>query len=210
VRALLAGGSALLALVVLGLAHPPARSGANLTAKRTNAANAITADTPSNYLRLYSQGSDPAGLGNYAVKRLSSPMQLAATGADRTLAIQLGNYRAGGNVNRVFTVETPATLPGGLSQVTVGMTVTSALWSGNVATMATIGAGNGNGGGQATLTLGAGQKRQVNVAVPPLPGVGVLYQAVIQIKVTYAGYAGDFLSYAVPVTVYDGLTGAGP
>jgi hypothetical protein len=200
-----------LALLVFALA-PPERSGANFTSRHSNAGASLTADTPANYLRLYSQSTDPAGLGSYAVKRLSSPAVAAATGVDKSLRVALGNYRTGGNVNRAFTVQVPATLPAGVTQVTVTMTfeIPARAYLANTATMATIAAiGSGNAGGSASLTLAAAAKRQVNIAVPALPGTGTLYAAFVHVRITYPGYTGTFLNYDVPVTVWDGA-GAGP
>jgi hypothetical protein len=202
------------ATVLLATAlSPPQRSGANFAAKKTNAANAATADMPFNYLHLYSQSTDPAGLVNYATKRLATPVELAATGTDQTLSVALGNRRGGGAVNRIFTLQTPAAFPAGVTQITVALNVVSAPWNfnSNIATVNTIAGGNNtnNGGGTSTVTLAANQKRQVNIAVPALAGLGVLFVATIDLKITYPGYAGSYLSYSIPLTAWDGA-GGGP
>ena len=75
------------------LALPAIRSDARFNSVSTNKANSIVADSPANYLRLYSQSTDPAGLAGYAVKRLSSPGVPAATGASDTLGVALGGSR---------------------------------------------------------------------------------------------------------------------
>src|SRR3712207_6903563 len=46
--------------------------------------NSLATDSASNYLRLWSQSTDPAGLGNYALRQ-PSPTVRAATGSDETL-----------------------------------------------------------------------------------------------------------------------------
>jgi hypothetical protein len=213
-RTLLAGVATATLLLVIGVIGPPQPSGANFTAKKTNATNSVAADTPFNYLHLYSQSTDPGGTTNYAVKQLAVPAELAATGQDDTLSVELGNRRNGGNVNRVFVIQTPTAFPAGVSQITVALNVVSTPWnfSDDIATMATIagGGGNGNNGGASTLTLGPNQRRQVNIAVPQLLGLGVLYQAEIDLKITYTGYTGNFLTFAIPLTMYDGKTGGGP
>jgi hypothetical protein len=209
VRRFLAAAVVLAALVVT--LDPPPPSGANLTARSTNAGNQVRADTPANYLHLYSQSTDPAALGNYADKRLSSPVVKAATGVDSTLKLALGNWRNGGTMQRAFTLQTAATLPA--ATVTVSIAVTSTPWNytdtpANIATIAA--AGNGNTGGAPTVTLGPNQKRQVNIVVPQLLGLGISYPATLSVTVTYTGYTGTFLRYDIPLTVYDGLTGGGP
>ena len=75
------------------LALPAMRSDARFNSVSANKANTVAADSPDNYLRLYSQSTDPAGLTGYAVKRLSTPAVPAATGADATLAVSLGGLK---------------------------------------------------------------------------------------------------------------------
>jgi hypothetical protein len=199
------------ATLVAAVSGPPPFSGASLTAKRASPGSTANADGISNYLHLWSQSTDPAGLGNYADKRLSNPLVKAATGSDATLRLALGNWRNGGTANRVLTIETPAALPVASITVAIVATVPTLGYTGTPATMATIvPAGNGNGGGTPTLVLSAGQKRQVNLAIPPLPGFGIAHPGTLTVTVTYTGYAGTYLRYDVPFTVYDGTTGGGP
>ena len=74
---------------------------------------------------------------------------------------------------------------------------------------------NVDGSGTApTATLSAGQKRQVNVTVRTQPssvfkGNNVLHTATLTLTITYPGYSGSFLTFTVPVSVWDG-NGAGP
>jgi hypothetical protein len=201
-------------LIAVAAFSPPKQSGASFNFQ-TRPKASFTTDSAARYLHLYSESTDPAGLGNYAVKRLATPAALAATGMDETLSVALGNRRAGGAINRTFTIATPATLPAGVTQITADFNVVSTPWnfSDDIATVNTIANGNGNdknGGGNPTVTLTADQRRQVNVAIPVLPGAGVLYRATIEISITYPGYTGGFLHWSVPLTVYDGLTGGGP
>ena len=72
---------------------------------------------------------------------------------------------------------------------------------------------DGSGSGP-TATLTAGAKRQVNVTIRTqpnsvFPGNNTLHTATVTLAVTYPGYRGSFLSYDVPVSVWDG-NGAGP
>jgi hypothetical protein len=186
-------------VAAVALLVPPARSGASFTAQHLTAGNSVGTDSVRNYLRLYSQGSDPAGLTGYAVKSLSSPAVPAATGVDGSLTAQLGGWKNSGTMNRVLTLEARSaiTVTASLSPA-AGTPVASAL-------IADI----GSAGGATSVTLAAGQKRQVNLGLVKFGGNNVLYRPVLMLNVTYAGYSGDFLSYAVPMTVWDG-NGAGP
>jgi hypothetical protein len=111
VRVFVAGLATATALLVACLLHPPQPSAASFTATKSNAGNSIGADAVSNYLRLYSQGSDPAGLTGYAVKNNSSPSVLAAAGSDLGLSLALGGWKNAGTMNRVLTLQAAGTLP---------------------------------------------------------------------------------------------------
>ena len=71
------------------------------------------------------------------------------------------------------------------------------------------------GGSTATssITLTAGQKAWLNLSASMkgslFPGNNLLYTPRVKLTVTFAGYAGSFLSYQVPVTIWDG-NGSGP
>ena len=211
---LLAAAAWLAAAVTLAL--PAMHSDARMNSRSANKANAVTADTPANYLRLYSQASDPAGLTGYATKRLSSPTAPAATGANLTLAVALGGFKnqSTTSVTRVLTLQALNPLPAGASP----LTVTAALAADPVTgrqplTGATFSALDGSGAGP-TATLTAGEKRQLNLTVRTqpnsvFPGNNVLHTPTVTLRVTYPGYTGTFLSFVVPVTVWDG-NGAGP
>ena len=69
-------------------------------------------------------------------------------------------------------------------------------------------------GAAPTASLTAGAKRQLNVTVRTqpnnaFPGNNVLHTPTVTLRVTYPGYSGTFLSYVVPLRVWDG-NGAGP
>jgi hypothetical protein len=204
VRALFAGLATATALLVAGVLHPPQPSGASFTARQSSAGNSIGADAVSNYLRLYSQGTDPAGLTGYAVKNNSSPSVLAASGSGLGLSLALGGWKNVGTMNRVLTLQVADTLPAASITVTATVPpVPSQPVSG--ATMATV----GSTGGTTSVTLTPGAKRQLNITLAKLPGNNSLYSGTIQLRVTWAGYAGTFLTYAVPFTIWDG-NGGGP
>ena len=214
VTRLLAAATWLAATATLAL--PAIRSEAQLNSVSTNRANSIAADSPANYLRLYSQSTDPAGLTGYAVKRGSSPSVPAATGANLTLAAALGGYKNQNttSVTRVLTLQALNPLPAGASP----LTVTVALAADPVTGRQPLGGANfsaldGSGAGP-TAMLTAGAKRQLNVTVRTqpnnlFPGNNVLHTPTVTLRVTYPGYTGTFLSFVVPVSVWDG-NGAGP
>jgi hypothetical protein len=200
------------ALAVLGLAaallilaaSPPVRSGASFAAASASPRSGLSADSAANYLSLYSQGTDPAGLTGYAVKQSSSPSVLAATGSDLGLSLALGGWKNGGTMNRVLTIQVRDPLPAASITVTTIVPPTPT----QPVTAATI-AAVGSTGGTTSVTLTAGTKRQVNLNIRKLPGNNVLYTANIQLIVTYPGYTGGFLTYSVPVRAWDG-NGGGP
>ena len=203
----------LAALAVLGLAAAVTSfAGASFTAQSTNAGNALSADTTSNYLGIYSQVGNPGGLTGYAVRKGMSPSTPAASGTNDDLAVNLGGYNDvnATNANRVLTLTTPAALPSGVTSVTVALSVVADPTTGiqpisdyNIATTS-------NSSPAKTVTLGAGTTRQVNLAIKTKGLTGNLqYVPQLVVQVTFNGYSGGFLSYVVPVKVYDG-TGAGP
>jgi hypothetical protein len=205
VRALLAGLATATVLLVSGVTAPPLISGANFTARAGTAPdNKVSADSAANYLRLFSQGTDPAGLTGYAVKQGSSPSVVAASGSDLGLGLQLGGWKNAGTMNRVLTLQAAATLPAASITVTTAVPpVPSQPVSG--ATIANV----GSTGGATSVTLTPGSKRQLNIALAKLPGNNALYNGTIELKVTWTGYSGTFLTYSVPFTIWDG-NGGGP
>jgi hypothetical protein len=214
VTRLLAAAVWLTATVTLVL--PAMRSDARFNAVSTNQARTVTADSPANYLRLFSQSTDPAGLTGYATKRLSSPVVPAATGADLTLQAALGGYKNQNttSVTRVLTLQALNPLPAGVTS----LTVTASLSADPVTTRQPLNGVSlsnldGSGAGP-TATLTAGAKRQLNVTVRTqpnnvFPGNNVLHTPVVTLLITYPGYTGSFLNFTVPISVWDG-NGDGP
>lgn len=198
------------------LALPAIRSDARFNSVSANPANVVAADSPSNYLALYSQATDPAGLTGYATKKNSSPLVPAASGSDLTLAAALGGYKNQNTLTltRVLTLQALSPLPAGASPLTVTAALSADPVSGlQPITAVTFSNLDGSGAG-ATATLTAGVKRQVNLTIRTQPssvfkGNNVLHTATLTLRVTYPGYSGSFLSYDVPVSVWDG-NGAGP
>jgi hypothetical protein len=198
------------------LALPVIRSDARFNSVSANTANSVTADSPANYLRLYSQSTDPAGLTGYAIKRLSNPSVPAATGADLSLAAALGGYKNQNTttITRVLTLQALNPLPAGASPLTVTAALAADPNTGRQPlTGASFSALDGSGAAP-TATLTAGAKRQLNLTVrtqpnSTFPGNNVLHTPTVTLQVTYPGYTGTFLSFVVPVSVWDG-NGDGP
>lgn len=202
----------LAALAVLGLALAATSfTGARYTSRTTNAGNALTADKPSSYLRIYSQSTNPGGLTGYAVRAGKTPSTPAATGTDETLEANLGGFNnvSGSTVNRVFTLTT-GTLPAGVSSITVELsTVADPTTGSQPISDYTFATTSGTSVGK-TVTVGPNNTGQINLTIRTnnLSG-NRQYVPKVVIRVTYPGYSGNFLSYVVPIKIYDG-SGAGP
>jgi hypothetical protein len=211
---LLAAAAWLAATVTLAL--PAIRSDARMNSVSTNRANSVAADSPANYLRLYSQGTDPAGLTGYAVKRNSNPGVPAATGSDRSLAVALGGYKNQNTtaVTRVLTLQALNPLPAGASPLTVTAALTADPNTGKQPITAVAFSNLDGSGAGPTTTLTAGAKRQVNLTVRTQPnsvfqGNNTMHTPTVTLRIAYPGYSAGFLTYDVPVGVWDG-NGAGP
>jgi hypothetical protein len=194
------------------LLGPVVRSDASFNSRSANPGNTVVADSPGNYVHLYSQGTDPAGLTDYAVKRLSAPAVPAAIGADATVAAALGgNKNVSGQVfTRVITLQAPASLPSG-SPLTVTATLAADPSTGSQPISAVAFSNTDGTGAGPTATIPAGAKRQMNVTVTTrsFPGNNRLYTPIVTLTVKFPGYSGTFLTYDIPVSVWDG-NGSGP
>ena len=201
---------AVIAAVLGALALPAVRSGATMNSTSYDPGNTVAAERPLNYLRMWSQSTDPYGTTGYAIRRNSSPATPAATGAATTLYVKLGGNRNVKNEDytRVLTVDAVSPLPPGSSPVTVAVTLqpdpASGLQPIVAATLPTL------AGAPLPGVLLAGDRRQLDLTVTTrgMPQ-DVLYTPTVTITVTFAGYSGGFLSYVVPVEIWNG-NGAGP
>jgi hypothetical protein len=193
-----------LALVLLGVPY----SGASFN-DTSSSLSSIAADSVTNYLGLWSQSTDPAKLTGYATKRSSNPLVPAATGADSSLAVALGAYRnTEATIARVLTLQARTPLPG---SITVSATLAADAATGQQPiTGVSFSPTSGSPAGS-TVTLTQGQKAQLNLTVRTrnLPGNNVLFEPKVRLTVRYSGYSGAFLTYTVPVGIWDG-NGAGP
>jgi hypothetical protein len=178
------------------LAQP---SGASFTSASSSNVR-VTTDTVTNWLHLYSQSTDPDGLTAYCTQAPGT--NPAATGADFTLAVNLGlrSKASATTCNRVLTVKTPSAFPTGTT-----ITVTAVLLADpgtGTQPITSVGFSAVGAGGTFTnpLSLGLGQKRQLNLKVRPA-AAGVTYRPTILITVTYTGVTATYYRYSVPVTV---------
>jgi hypothetical protein len=198
---------AFVAVAVVSTASVVGISAAMFTASSDSTITA-TADGAQNWLHLYSQSTDPDGLGGYFVgPGMTTP---AAIGMDASLAVDMGTLpRPPGRpvtCMRVFTVKTPASFPSpGVTSVTVALT-----WQPDpdTGTPTLTGYGFSPIGGTAAanpVTLGAGQKQQLNLDIK-MAGVkkGEVVHPSLLVTLTYAGLTVAYYQYAVPFTVTGG------
>jgi hypothetical protein len=199
------------AAVVAALSVPASQ--ANFASSTANGASVAT-DATANYLRLLSDAADTSTLTGYADKRDSSPVVRAASGADDAIAVALGGYK---NTNttpipRVFSVQARDPLPPGVPSITVTATLLPDVSGKQPLTGYTFTNLLGLNP-TSSVTLGPGDKRWVNLSASmkgsAFPGNNLLYTPTVRITVRHPGYTGTFLSYDVPVTIWDG-NGAGP
>lgn len=159
----------------------------------------VTADRVQNWLHLYSQSTDPDGLGGYATRVPSG--EPAATGLDETLVVDLGTTKPGNTTwNRVFTVATPGTLPVG-GQVTVTVDVLPDPATGQQPVRDIGFAPIGTGGSFTNpINMSTQNKVQLNLKVQPRDR-GVVYQVTIRLTLTYPGFNGSYYQYFVPLAI---------
>jgi hypothetical protein len=204
---------ALLVLLALAVVAVPV-AGANFNSTVT-VSGTVTTEPVSDYLKLFSDAADTTPLTGYADKRNSDPVVRAATGADAGLAVSLGGYK---NTNttpipQVLTLQAANPLPNDITSITVSGTLVADGPSGKQPMTGYSFSPLGGGAGTASVTLTPGQKVWLNLSASMkgslFPGNNLLYEPHVLLTVRYAGYSGNFLSYFVPLSIWDG-NGAGP
>jgi hypothetical protein len=159
-----------------------------------------------NYLRVYSQSTDPDGLNGYALRRGTSSTP-AATGKNAGLSAHLGGYNnTSGSASRVITVEAPDDLPGGVSSIWVYASLSSDPNTGASPIRSPVfrtTSGYSSSSGHVLLTAGSKRQLDLNVNTSNLSG-NRTYTQTLTLTVQYWGYTGDFLTYELPLKVYDG------
>jgi hypothetical protein len=205
--------SVLVALAALLLAvqvEAPTHSAASFSARTHNTATA-NADSPLNYLRIYSQSTDPDGLTGYA-KRQGTSSTPAATGINASVSAHLGGYynTSSGSASRVLTIEARDTLPDGVAAISVYASLGSDASTGASPIRSPVFRVPGSSQATSGYTiLAPGSKRQLDLSVNTYSLSGTkTYTQTLKLTIQYWGYAGDFLTYELPIKVYDGY-GAG-
>lgn len=201
----------LLALTALAVAGAvTASSGASFSTS-SEVGIAATTDSITDWLSLYSSGSDPivADRAGYARQLNSAGLPFIATGADAYLFLDWGDYPDTNTIytfNRTFTLRTADVFPiAGVNQVTIS----AVYWvpEGELQPLQSVRiAAMGSLGGNGTVTLGPGQKRQVNVRVKAKRKweQGDQWHAHIVLALTYPGGPTNYYSYDI-ATVIDVL-----
>lgn len=162
------------------------------------------------WVHLYSEGTDPDHATIYAHKRTinGGAGTVAATGQDATLAVDLGGFP---DKNKsyafvtVFSVVTPAQFPDpAVTQVTVSATLVDDA-NDQPLTLPGFRVFGPTGGGNASVTLGTGQKYQFNVTVKTRKKftLGETYVPHVLVDVTWTGVPAGYFRYDVPVSVTD-------
>ena len=200
---------ALLGVLLAGSARG-ATSDATFVSTTSTGGSTVTADQPTNYLHAWTQGSDPTGLTAYATQAGITPVAPAATGSDATTVVDLGKYKnaLATPITRVLVVAVPATLPTGVTSVTVRVGLAADVATGlQPITATTFASANGTGTcSGSTVTLTAGQRCQLNLTVLTRVSSGFsnnsVYVPALYLIANIPGYTGSgFLDYAVPVTI---------
>jgi hypothetical protein len=200
---------AILGVLLAGSARG-ATSDATFVSTTSTAGSTVTADRPANYLHAWTQGSDPTGLTGYATQAGTTPATPAATGSDASTAVDLGRYKnvLATTITRVLVVAVPATLPTGVTSVTVRVALAADVATGlQPITATTFAPANGTGTcSGSTVTLTAGQRCQLNVTVLTRVSSGFannsVYVPALYLVANIPGYTGTgFLDFAVPVTI---------
>jgi hypothetical protein len=189
---------AILGLIAVATLLPS--SEASFTSSSTSNVRVGT-DSVGNWLHLYSQSTDPAGLTGYWLRAGSTSP--AAVGIDATLSVDLGQYASGGSqvqCSRVFTIQSASSFPTGTT-ITVTATLLPDPTTGTQPITAvglrTVGQNNTT---PSSVTLGTGVKRQANLRIT-LPVAKGVYRPKVVITVTYTGMTTAYYQYTVPVQV---------
>jgi len=203
---------ALLAAVLAGCLLAPAVAWAVFTSQSQNSVTA-SADTVTNWVEAYSQGTDPLNLTGY-LTRQGCGTQAAASGQGRALSVNLGGV---GRVSQkeydmAFALVTPKAFPEGQSIITVTATASPDPTTGLQPLQAEDMNVLHSAGGVSSYNLVPGNVvGQMNLVVDTSHGFATNHQYVpiVHVTVTFSGETSGFLTYDIPVKVYTG-SGCGP
>jgi hypothetical protein len=107
----------------------------------------------------------------------------------------------GSSFTRAFVVQAPATLPAGVSSVTVSLSATADVASGRQPLSSWSLATLADGSPSTSMVLTAGQAGQVDLTAGTKHYPSGTYVPHLDLVISNADYGGGFLSYQVPVSV---------
>jgi hypothetical protein len=203
---------AVLAAVLAVCLLAPAMALGVFTSQSQNTASA-GADTVTNWVEAYSQGTDPSNLTGY-LTRQGCGTQPAASGQGRALSVNLGGV---GRISQreydmAFVLVTPKTFPEGQSIITVTASASPDPATGLQPLQAEEMNVLHGAGGVASYNFVPGDAiGQMNLVVDTSHGFASNHQyvPVVHVTVTFSGETSGFLRYDIPVKVYTG-SGCGP
>ena len=202
-----------LVLVASALAGHAASTRPSAATFTTSSQSDVTAsvDTVSNWLHIYSEGTDPAHATGYARMRLANGAAgpVAATGQDKAIAVDLGDFpdkKTLGRFDRTFSIQTPTSFPDpAVTQITVVLSLLPDPASGEtILTGQDLSPFGTTAGPVQTVTLGVNRKYQLNVDVQMRKRfqLGRTYYPRVVLSLTIDGVANAF-QYVIPVQVTD-------
>jgi hypothetical protein len=201
-------GMAVFAACLLG----PAAAWAVFTNQSQNTVTA-GADSITNWLSAYSQGTDPYNLTGY-LTRQGCGTQPAASGQGLALNVNLGGV---GRTNQheydmAFVLSTPKTFPESQSVITVSATTSPDPATGLQPIQAVEMNSLHTGGGYTSYNFVPDNAvGQMNLVTDTSHGFALNHQyvPVVHVTVAFTGESSGFLRYDIPVKVYTG-SGCGP
>lgn len=202
----------LILLAVVAVALATAAVGFSLASFTSTSETRIGASASrlSDWVHLYSEGTDPDNATIYAHKRTidGGVGAVAATGQDAALQVDLGGFPDKNKTYpfvTVFSVVTPAQFPDpAVTQVTVSATLVADVTD-QPLTLPGFTAFGPTGGGPTSVTLGPGQKYQFNVTAKTRKKFtqGHTYWPHVLVDVTWGGVPAGYFRYDIPVSLTD-------
>jgi hypothetical protein len=203
---------ALLAGVLGGCLLAPAVAWAVFTSQSQNSVSA-GADTVTNWVEAYSEGTDPFKLTGY-LTRQGCGTQPAASDQGRALSVNLGGIGIVSHreYDMAFVLVTPKTFPEGQSIITVTASASPDPTTGLQPLQGEQMTVLHRAGGVSSYDFVPGNViGQMNLVVDTRRGFASDHQyvPVVHVTVTFPGETSGFLRYDIPVKVYTG-SGCGP
>ena len=212
-------GRRMIALLLCLLAPGAVAVLAGVPGTRTSSASYTTtsetdvtasAATAGDWLRVFSQATDPDGLTGYARQQNLATQPLIASGQDFGLAIDWGSYPDLNKTfafSRVLTIKTPAAFPiASVTQVTVTVTLVADP-SGTQPLRNPYLRLVGQGGTSSSVTLRVNQKAQLDISLRTKKNpwdAGDVFQPRVVLTLTYAGGPASYYvyDYTTLLTIY--------